>query len=136
MEVQLNVQAGMLAVKCQWGGFGAPDGLFSDREVNFGIHGGDRETSLMLHFRPETVDMAQARDFPSTAEQTEISPIGPVSYGWVASDLNSEGTVGEAHLATAEKGAAACTHQVAGFIELLQTVRATDISSFSPTKCG
>ena len=38
---ELRVQAGMLAVKCQWGGFGAPPGLFSEREVAFGIHGGD-----------------------------------------------------------------------------------------------
>ncbi len=65
---ELRVRAGMLAVKCQWGGFGAPEGLYSPREVAFGIHGGDRETSLMLHFRPETVDMEKARDFPSTAE--------------------------------------------------------------------
>lgn len=133
---ELRVQAGMLAVKCQWAGFGAPDGLFSEREVSFGIHGGDRETSLMLHFRPETVDMAQASDFVSTAEDAPISPIGPVSYGWVSSDLNPSGTVGEAHLATAEKGEAACKHQVAGFIELLRTVRDMPIGDFSPTTSG
>ncbi|MDD9922403.1 MAG: creatininase family protein, partial [Boseongicola sp.] len=79
-------------------------GLFSDRETQFGIHGGDRDTSLMLHFRPDTVDMSKAVDFPSTAEEADIPPIGPVSYGWIASDLNPEGTVGEAHLATADKG--------------------------------
>lgn len=130
---ELRVQAGMLAVKCQWGGFGAPEGLFSDREVAFGIHGGDRETSLMLHFRPGTVDMSQARDFPSSAETTSISPIGSVSYGWISSDLNEAGTVGEAHLATAEKGAAACTHQVIGFIDLLRKVRDTSLGGFSPS---
>jgi creatinine amidohydrolase len=130
---ELRVRAGMFAVKCQWGGFGAPERLFSDREVRFGIHGGDRETSLMLHFRPETVDMAQAKDFPSTAEETPISPIGPTSYGWVSSDLNPEGTVGEAHLASAEKGKTACQHQVKGFIELLRTVKSQSLSDFSPT---
>ncbi|MDD9976223.1 MAG: creatininase family protein, partial [Boseongicola sp.] len=84
---ELRVDAGMLAVKCQWGGFGAPEGLFSDRETQFGIHGGDRETSLMLHFRPDTVDMSKAVDFPSTAEEADIPPIGPVSYGCIATDL-------------------------------------------------
>lgn len=127
---ELRVQAGMLAVKCQWGGFGAPDGLYSDREVAYGIHGGDRETSLMLHFRPETVDMSQARDFASTAEGAEIPPIGPLSYGWVASDLNPDGPVGEAQLATAEKGEITCRHQVQGFIEMLYKVRDVDISDF------
>ena len=129
---ELRVRAGMYAVKCQWGGFGAPEGLFSEREVSFGIHGGDRETSLMLHFRPETVDMSQAVDFPSTAEDTAISPIGPVSYGWVSSDLNPAGTVGEAHLGTAEKGEIACKFQVSHFIKLLYSVSDQPLSSFSP----
>lgn len=129
---ELRVRAGMFAVKCQWGGFGAPEGLFSQREVSFGIHGGDRETSLMLQFRPDTVDMTQAKDFPSTAEQTDISPIGPTSYGWISSDLNTEGTVGEAHLGTAEKGKITCEHQVKGFIELLYAVQKQSLSEFSP----
>ena len=133
---ELRVLAGMLAVKCQWGNFGAPPGLFSEREEAYGIHGGDRETSLMLHFRPETVDMSKAIDFPSTAETALIPPIGPISYGWVSSDLNTDGTVGEAHLGTAEKGAASAAHQVAGFIELLKKVRATPIGGLSPTKDG
>lgn len=116
---ELRVQAGMLAVKCQWGSFGAPAGMYSAQENDFGIHGGDVETSLMLHFRPETVNMDAAQDFRSTAETSPISPIGPISYGWIASDLNPDGTVGEAHLATAEKGAATAVHQVAGFVDLL-----------------
>lgn len=127
---ELRVRAGMFAVKCQWGGFGAPEGLFSAREIAFGIHGGDRETSLMLNFRPETVDMDQARDFASTAEAGGIPPIGPLSYGWIATDLNPDGPVGEAHLATAKKGETTCRHQVAGFIHMLRQVRDVDISDF------
>ncbi len=133
---ELRVQAGMLAVKCQWGGFGSPEGLFSDRELAFGIHGGDRETSLMLHFRPDTVDMTRAIDFPSSADSTAIPPIGPLSYGWVASDLNAHGTVGEAHLATPEKGKLTCEHQVSAFIQLIRQVRGTPLGGLSPTKDG
>ena len=130
---ELRVQAGMLAVKCQWGNFGTPEGLFSEREGRFGIHGGDRETSLMLHFRPELVDMAAAENFVSTAESATISPIGPVSYGWVSSDLNPSGTVGEAHLATAEKGKKSAKHQIMGFIDLLRLVRDRPLGEFAPT---
>lgn len=134
---ELRVHAGMLAVKCQWGSFGTPSRMYSDREAAFGIHGGDRETSLMLHFRPETVDMEHAVDFPSTAEAfTDLPPTGGISYGWVASDLNPEGTVGEAHLATAEKGMETCRHQVNGFIELLKIVRDQSLSSIEPTIDG
>ena len=124
---ELRVQADMLAVKCQWGSFGVPDGLYSEQERTHGIHGGDLETSLMLAFRPGTVNMDQARDFRSTAETSAIPPIGPVSYGWIASDLNSDGTVGEAYLATAEKGRATAEHQVGGFIQLLLDVAAEPV---------
>ena len=130
---ELRVRAGMLAVKCQWGAFGHPEGMYSDHERAYGIHGGDVETSLMLAFRPETVDMTQARNFTSTAEGAPISPIGPISYGWVSPDLNPLGTVGDASIGTADKGRATCTHQVAGFVGLLRKLRDLPLDSFSPT---
>ncbi|TVS01845.1 MAG: creatininase family protein [Rhodobacteraceae bacterium] len=121
---ELRVQAGMLAVKCQWGSFGQPEGLYPAQELVFGIHGGDVETSLMLAFRPELVDMAAAQNFVSSAETDSLSPIGPVTYGWISSDLNTAGTVGNAGAATAQKGHATADHYVSGFIGLLQTVAA------------
>lgn len=125
---ELRVEAGMLAVKCQWMGFGLPEGLYSEQERQFGIHGGDIETSLLLHFRPKTVDMAKAQNFRSTAETTPLPPIGPESYGWIASDLNPQGVVGEAHLATPEKGQATVEWQIAGAIEMLRKVKAMQLS--------
>ncbi len=120
---ELRVSAGMLAVKCQWGSFGHPPALYSARELQFGIHGGDVETSLMLAFRPETVDMGAAQDFASTAEGAAVPPIGPISYGWIARELSEAGTVGNAAAASAEKGRATEAHQVKGFIALLREVR-------------
>ena len=120
---ELRVQAGMLAIKCQWGNFGHPEGMYSDHERQYGIHGGDVETSLMLAFRPDTVDKAAARAFRSAAEDMAIPPTGPISVGWIASDLNPDGTVGDASAATADKGHATADHQVAGFIEMLKQVR-------------
>lgn len=131
---ELRVQAGMLAVRCSWSAFGLPTGVCSDREVRFGIHGGDMETSLMLHFRPRTVDMTLARDFVSTAEGAAIGPIGAVGYGWIASDLNPDGVVGEAHLATAEKGDSIAAHQVAGFVALARSTVAHPMQGFAPAR--
>lgn len=128
---ELRVRAGMLAVRCQWTSFGLPEGVYSGRERTYGIHGGDQETSLMLHFRPDLVDMTAARDFRSSAEGAAIPPVGPVAYGWIASDLNPAGVVGEAHLATAEKGRLTAAHQVAGFVALAQAVRAHPMTGFS-----
>lgn len=130
---ELRVRAGMLAVKTQWMSFGTPPGLYSDKERAYGIHGGDIETSLMLHFRPDLVWMEAARDFTSSAETGAVPPIGPVSYGWISSDLNPDGTVGNAAAATADKGAATCTHQVAGMIELLRAIRDRPLTGLDAT---
>lgn len=130
---ELRVQAGMLAVKTQWGSFGAPEGMFSAQECAHGIHGGDRETSLMLAFRPETVNISAARDFRSSAETSQIAPIGPTSYGWIATDLSESGVVGEAHLATAEKGYALSAHQAQGLIGLAQQMVAMPVPTARST---
>lgn len=126
---ELRVQAGMLAVKCQWGNFGHPEGMYPAEELRFGIHGGDVETSLMLAHRPDCVDMTAAQDFPSAAVGMAIPPTGPISRGWIASDLNPDGTVGNASVATADKGVATARHQVAGFVDMLRELRDMDLPS-------
>jgi len=120
---ELRVRADMRAVKCQWGSFGHPPGLYTERELTYGIHGGDMETSLMLAFRPDLVDMSAARDFASSAETGPIPPVGPIALGWIARDLNPAGVVGDAAAATAEKGRATARHQAEGFVSLLRDLR-------------
>jgi creatinine amidohydrolase len=127
---ELRLDPGLLCVRAAWSAFGTPEGLFSERERRFGIHGGDMETSLMLHFAPELVDMTAARDFVSSAETTPLMPTGPVGYGWIASDLNEAGVVGEAHLATAAKGKETAEWQVARFVEMLSGVKGMGEASF------
>ena len=129
---ELRVRAGMYVVKCQWGSFGHPEGLYSPGELSIGIHGGDVETSLMLHFRPDLVDMASAGDFGSSATSDPVQPVGPISYGWIASDLNESGTVGNASAATAEKGRLTAEHQARGFVQLLDSVADANLDRFRP----
>lgn len=132
---ELRIQAGMLAVKCQWGNFGYPQDMYGAYEQSYGIHGGDVETSLMLNFRPDCVDMSKAKMFASSAETDLISPTGPISRGWIAADLNPDGTVGDAGQGTAEKGAQTTAHQVAGFIQLLRDVQAMPVPT-APASIG
>jgi creatinine amidohydrolase len=131
---ELRVQAGMFCVRLGWGAFGTPEGVYGAQELNYGIHGGDAETSLVLHFRPETVDMSMAQDFRSSAETRPIQPIGPVAYGWIASDVNPHGVVGEAHLATAEKGRLTAEKMVTDVIALLRKVEAQPLAPFEPVR--
>ncbi|MEM9471310.1 MAG: creatininase family protein [Pseudomonadota bacterium] len=130
-----RIELGMLAVATSWARFGYPDGLFSDDEIALGIHGGDIETSVMLASRPETVDMAKARDFPSMQQDMRrdmqhLRAYGPHRFGWMMHDLNADGVTGNAGAASAEKGAAVIAHQSRGFIELLEDVKSFDLSRF------
>lgn len=132
---ELRVRQGMLAVKSSWQRFGRPDGLYSERENRYGIHGGDVETSLMLHFRPDLVDMGRAEDFVSRVESAErefslLRHTGTHAFAWIAPDLNPNGVVGEAHLAAAEKGRLTAEHQADGFIRLLQDVRKAKLADW------
>ena len=125
---ELRVRFGMLAVKTSWSRFGRPAGLYSEIEDRYGIHGGDFETSVMLHFRPDLVDMEKAEDFASRVQTAEDSfellrHTGTQAFAWIASDLNPHGVVGEAAKATAEKGRLTVDYQADGFIRLLQDVR-------------
>lgn len=118
---------GMIAGQCSWRRFGRPEGLFSARENTHGIHGGDYETSLMLHFAPDLVDMGKAIDFIARSEaiaqeNATLRLTGPLSMGWMAEDNNPAGVVGEAHLATAEKGRAVAQFQAQGFLTLAQDI--------------
>jgi creatinine amidohydrolase len=128
---ELRVRYAMLAVATHWRWFGLPDRLYDAVETRHGIHAGDIETSLMLEFRRDLVRMNEAKNFVSSAVAIEqqfkrLTPAGTHAFGWIAQDLNSDGAVGNAALATAEKGACTAAYQIEGFIELLR-----DMTTFS-----
>lgn len=124
---ELRVRFGMLAVTTQWSRLGKPPGLYSDVENAVGIHAGDMETSLMLHFRPDLVKMQNAADFvPVTVAMANefdiLRPTGFSAFGWMAQDLHASGSAGDATKATAEKGRLTAEFQAAEFIKLLRDV--------------
>jgi creatinine amidohydrolase len=134
---ELRVRLGMLVAATHWQRFGVPAGLYSSFETAHGIHAGDIETSLMLHFRPDLVDMGKARLFPSKAAAMEkdyrlLRPDGPHGFGWIAQDLNPDGAVGDASLATAEKGRLTAEHQTDAFVALLHDVARFPLSELAP----
>lgn len=129
----LRAEFGMLAVSASWLRFGQPDGLFPDGELAYGIHGGDIETSLMLHYWPEAVRQEHAEDFPSAAADwdrasKEMKAHGKTRPGWLTIDLNRHGAVGNAAAASAEKGARSAAHALRGFGELIEDVAAFDLN--------
>jgi creatinine amidohydrolase len=86
------------------------------REEGLGIHGSLAETSVVLHLRPDLVDMSRAeRSVPSWVNQNErLSFTGGSEFAWLSDDLSPTGVVGDPTLATPDKGrehfAAAAAH--------------------------
>ncbi len=129
----LRARLGMLAVLASWRRFGAPDGLFSAQEEAHGIHAGEIETSLMLHFRPGFVRMEKAAMFPCASAELErdftwLRAGRPTGFGWMSQDLSPLGAMGNASAATAEKGEAYADYGVAAFIELLRDIDGFDLT--------
>ena len=105
----LRVKHDMLVVATNTYSFGTPAGMFSAAETQHGIHGGDKETSVVLALRPDLVDMGKARNFRSSAERLvaetrHLSINARAKAGWQIQDLNPAGACGDASAATAQKG--------------------------------
>lgn len=63
-------------------------------------HAGEDETSIMLHLRPDLVDMKKAVDTKQSEELAGIAMkaqrIGPADFGWDTIDLSATGVFGAA----------------------------------------
>lgn len=81
----------------------------ADPEEGFAIHGGAGETSMVLHLRPDLVDMNRAAPHLPRwlAEYRYIGFGGEVSFGWTSADVDASGVIGDPTLASAEQGKAA-----------------------------
>lgn len=133
VALDLRSRFAALAVTCSWSRFGYPEGLFDPEEIRHGVHGGDIETSLMLAFRPDLVDMSRARDFAPNSLGFErefrwLRADRPAGFGWMAQDLSPEGAMGAASRAHAAKGARLADYWAASFIELLSDIASFDIA--------
>ena len=132
----LRAYHGLLAVTTSWSRFGVPQGLFPAEELRHGIHGGAVETSIMLarwkeHVRVEAIADFRSRGIAMEKEYRWLSAHRPAPFAWQAQDLNESGAVGNATLASAEKGERLLDHGALAFIELLEDVNKFDLNTLS-----
>ncbi|KAB8312350.1 creatininase family protein [Erwinia endophytica] len=125
---QLRIELGMFAVGASWFRTIDSSDLFSEHERQHGIHGGESETSVMLHLHPDLVQMAYAENFVSAsvalAETCGIlTPEGGVGFGWMAEDLHPSGTTGNASAADAERGKIETRRAAEALIKLIREVQ-------------
>jgi creatinine amidohydrolase len=106
----------------QTAGTGGDDGA---DELGQGIHAGHGETSLVLHVRPDLVDLTLAeRHVPEHLAGLEYIGINgkPVSFGWLSDDFGPTGVIGDPTRATAEAGKKIFDASVAGSVAALHEI--------------
>jgi len=102
----LRVKLGMFAASVMWPRLIDMDELFAADENR---HGGQSETSVMLHLHPELVAMNRAENFVPRSvaierESEMLGPDGAARFGWQAQDLHPKGACGDATKATEDLG--------------------------------
>jgi creatinine amidohydrolase len=94
-------------------------------EHGLGIHGGAAETSMVMHLRPDLVDLSLAQRWvPEHLADFELIGFNarPVSFGWLSDDFGTPGVVGDPTQATAEYGAVLWEASVAQAVASLQEI--------------
>ncbi len=80
--------------------------LLTPQELEYGIHAGDAETSIILSLLPDQVNMSQAvKEYPQgLPENSLLSMEGKLPFAWLTKELSQSGVMGDATAATKEKG--------------------------------
>jgi creatinine amidohydrolase len=133
----LRAHQKLFVVTTSWSRLSGAEKLFPADEVRHGIHGGAVETSIMLARYPEEVCKDAIADFPSSSIAMEkqyswLSTQRPAPFAWQAQDLHASGAVGNATLATPEKGEQLVDQGARAFCELLAEVDNFDVNKLRP----
>ena len=94
-------------------------------EHGLGIHGGAAETSIVMHLRPDLVDLTLAeRWVPEHLADFELIGFNarPVSFGWLSDDFGTPGVLGDPTQATTEYGSMLYEASVAQAIASLREI--------------
>lgn len=109
--------------------------LLSEEEREFGIHGGDSETSLVLAIKPGWVrKKRRVKEIPDLSGCRYLTLEGKIRFAWVMSDISASGIAGDATRATAEKGEVLLQRTAAALAEALQEICAFEISDVKTKK--
>ena len=103
-------------------------GPSADVEAGFGVHGGLHETAVMLHLRPDLVDLSAAeRHVPEQLSRYRHVGFGkPVAFGWLSDDFGPSGVIGDPTGATEDLGASLMDAAVMHTVEALAEIAVFD----------
>jgi creatinine amidohydrolase len=134
VAMRLRAELKMLVARATYFAFGAPPGLFDSAERAHDIHGGEVETSLMLHLAPQLVRKDALADFKGlphelAARNRVLGAEKPVGIAWNAEDLHPSGACGNATRADASKGAKHLAYLADQLATLVAELAATPLAT-------
>jgi creatinine amidohydrolase len=129
----LRAYHGLLTVTTAWSRISAAESLFSAEEVHHGIHGGAVETSIMLaryagHVRDDKIAEFRPTSVTMERDYRWLSAQRPAPFAWQAQDLHPTGAIGDATMASADKGERLLDNGARAFCELLAEIDAFDVT--------
>jgi creatinine amidohydrolase len=136
--LSLRAEHELLVVKASYFRFArSTDVDLPEAEWRHGLHGGAVETAMMMHLEPSLVREDAIADFPSLGARLErtlrhVGPEGQASFSWIADDLNPQGVVGDARLATAAMGERLVEHYGRILAEVVMDARDFPLDRLSP----
>ncbi len=138
VAVDLRARFGMIVGWGSPGAFGAPEGAIGPVEAAHGLHGGLKETAMMLHLRPDLVRTQLVAAFPSAGEAMatdfmRLRATGRTGFGWQTQDLNPAGVVGDACGATPALGKRLIDHAAVGLAELIRDLIRFELPRLDPS---
>lgn len=98
--------------------------LLTPQELEYGIHAGDAETSLLLTLLPHCVKMNKAvKEYPQNLPENSLLTMeGKLPFAWLTQELTQSGVMGDATVATKEKGDQLLTSLAQGWQQVIQDV--------------
>ena len=126
---ELRVRHEMFVVTATWWNITKQDDLFGTTELKHGIHGGEVETSVMLHLHGDLIAMEHAANFAPLSIEIEkaggmLTPEGAVGFGWQTQDLEPSGACGDAASADATRGGIVVQRAAEALVQLCREVHA------------
>lgn len=127
--LRLREEQGLLVVKVNYFSLPRPEDVdLPETEWRHGLHGGAVETAMMLHLRSDLVrtsELGDARSLGHELDETlrRLRPEGPVSFSWLAGDLNTTGAVGNPLLANAAMGERLVAHYGQALADAIRDAR-------------
>ncbi|GGG69077.1 creatininase family protein [Paenibacillus radicis (ex Gao et al. 2016)] len=102
---EIRIRTGMMVFYLSPGSLDVAEDLMTAKELEYGIHGGDYETSIVMSVKPDWVQTEfLVKEFPDMSKYRFLTLEGKIRFGWKMADISVSGITGDATVATPEKG--------------------------------